>query len=118
MTGNCIMRKSSRFGFTPAEHRISALPSTLASVVVLGVVAFSAGLSWSDNPTQSSILTGVSLLGIAYVGFFNWVVVPSTRYNQTQSWANAILSSLGLALLAYVAAGRIDLSLRVLIVDA
>jgi len=110
------MRKSSRFGFTPAEHRISALPSTLASVAVLAVVAFNAGLSWSDNPARSSILTGVSLLGIAYVAFFNWVVVPSPRYNQSQSWANAILSSLGLALLAYVGAGRIDIYLRVLMI--
>lgn len=110
-----MKRNPSRFGFTPAEHRISALPSTLATSTVLALIGLTAGLYWPDSPARASILAGTSLLGIAYVCFFNWVVAASPSYSRTHSWVHAVLTSLGLALLAYLGPERIDVYLGVLL---
>ncbi len=111
-----MRRNPSQLGFTPAEHRISALPSTLATILVLAVVGFGGTRTWAESPSQAPLLTGVSLLGIAYVCYFNWIIAPSPSYRPSFSWANAVFTCLGLSLLAYLGpASRADMYLGVLL---
>ncbi len=111
-----MKQNPSQLGFTPAEHRISALPSTLAGILVLALIGFGATFSWSETAPEASVLTGVSLLGIVYVCYFNWIIVPSPSYNQKYSWLNAVLTSLGLALLAFLGpTARADIYLGMLL---
>jgi diguanylate cyclase (GGDEF)-like protein len=110
--------KPPRFGFTPAEHRISALPSALATVTLLAVIAFGSRTSWPETPTRTWVTMGVCLLGIAYVGYFNWFVVPSPSYKHFHSWFNAVVNSLGLLLLTNLGYTPTDMYLGVLLILA
>jgi diguanylate cyclase (GGDEF)-like protein len=113
-----MTRRSSRFGFTPAEHRVSALPSTLAAIAVLVVTVFNGTVLWPQSHPQTYLLIAIGALGIAYLCVFNWIVVPSPAYKQSYSWINAVCTSLGLVTLTYAVPERLDLYLGVLLILA
>ncbi len=113
-----MKRKSSRFGFTPAEHRVSALPSTAAGTLVLAITIFSGALVWPQDGIQRWALLLLGLLGIAYLGLFNLVVVPSPFFRPAYAWLNAILTSFGLIVLTSAVPDRLDLYLGALLILA
>ncbi len=113
-----MKRNPSQFGFTPAEHRISALPSTIAGMLVLAVTGFSGSVLWPQSQTDALILLVACILGIAYLGVFNWLFVPSTSYKPIYGWVNAVFTALGLALLTYTGPDRLDLYLGSLLILA
>ena len=110
-----MTQKPSQFGFTPSEHRISALPSTVAGIAVLAATVFTGSILWPQSYLQALILLGTGVLGIAYLCIFNWLVVPSPNYRPAYSWVNAILTSLGLGIIAYAVPDRLDMYLAVLL---
>ncbi len=118
LLGKGMKRRNSRFGFTPLEHRISALPSTIAGIVVLAVTVFNGIFLWPQGQPKSFILIAVGILGILYLIVFNWIIVPSPTYNQASGWINAILTSLGLGALTYAVPDRLDMLLGVLLILA
>ncbi|MBI1855299.1 MAG: hypothetical protein HYR93_05485, partial [Chloroflexi bacterium] len=69
--------KPSRFGFTPQEHRISALPSTVASVIVLMLTMLNGSLLWPVDPLKARLLSGLGMIGIAYIIVLNILVLPN-----------------------------------------
>jgi diguanylate cyclase (GGDEF)-like protein len=113
-----MRRKASRFGFTPQEHRISALPSTIAGIIVLAVTVFNGSILWPQSNIKTLLLVGVGTLGIIYLIIFNRFVVPSPNYTQLYSWINAVLTAIGLGLLTYSVPDRLDMYLGVLVILA
>src|SRR5512142_14135 len=113
-----MRRKSFQFGFTPAEHRVSALPSTIAGTVVLAVTVFSGSVLWPQGSMESIIVLVVGVLGILYLGIFNWLIVPSPSFGPMQAWLNALATSLGLAILTFATPDRLDLYLGSLLILA
>src|SRR5512140_3928604 len=113
-----MKRKSSQFGFTPAEHRVSALPSTLAGMLVLIVTMLSGGVLWPQGSIESTIVLVMGVLGILYLGIFNWLVVPSPSFSPIHGWLNALATSLGLAILTFATPERMDLYLGSLLILA
>lgn len=110
-----MTKKPASFGFTPSEHRISALPSTLAGIVVLGITIFNGSVLWPQTPAKTILLVIMGSLGILYLAIFNLLVVPSLSYRPIYSWANAVLTSVGLGILVYTVPDRLDLYLAVLL---
>ncbi len=113
-----MTRKSSRSGFTPQEHRISALPSTVAGIVVLAVTMFSGIVLWPQSAMKSILLLGFGILGILYLAVFDLLIIPSPDYNPSYSWLNAFLTSLALCLIAYAIPGDLDIYVGVLLILA
>ncbi len=113
-----MKRRPSQFGFTPAEHRISALPSTVASILVLAVTIVNGTVVWRQSNFQALLLLGIGLLAIVYLCVFHWIVVPSPDFKPVYAWANAVLSSLGLVLITSLVPDQLDLYLGALLVLA
>ena len=113
-----MKRKASQFGFTPAEHRVSALPSTIAGMLVLVLVVLGGGFLWPKSAMQAILAVAAGVLGIAYLGFFNWLLIPSGAFRRTHAWLNAVLTSLGLMILAYATVDGMDLYLGSLLILA
>ncbi|MGE5073197.1 MAG: diguanylate cyclase [Anaerolineae bacterium] len=113
-----MKRKLSQFGFTPAEHRISALPSTIAGMVILAVAGFSGGILWPESLLEAKIVLVVAVLGILYLGLFNWFLVSSPSFGAWHTWMNAVLTSAGLLLLTYTTNDHLDLYLGFLLILA
>ncbi len=109
----------SQFGFTPSEHRISALPATVASIMVLIITVLNGAVVWPLGQQSSSvILAAVGAMGVAYLAVFNLLVVPSPNYRPSYSWLNAVLVSIGLVLLTYLVQDRLGLYVGVLLILA
>ncbi len=113
-----MTQKPSKFGFTPSEHRISALPSTLAGITVLAAAVFNGSLLWHQSSPRTIALVTIGALGIIYLSLFNWIVVPSPNYKPAYSWINAVLTACGLGLLTYFAPDQLDLYLGALLILA
>ena len=113
-----MKQRPSQFGFTPAEHRISALPSTIAGMLLLAATVVSGSLLWPKSSFDALIVLVAGVLGIAYLGLFNWLFVTSQSFKPIHSWANAVLTSIGLAILAYAVPDRLDLYLGSLLILA
>lgn len=110
--------KPSHFGFTPQEHRISALPSTVASVVVLVFTIINGSLLWRTATFKSEALLGIGTLGILYLIIYNFLIVPSTHSAALYNWINAFSTSLGLGLLTYTTPHQLDIYIGVLLILA
>jgi diguanylate cyclase (GGDEF)-like protein len=111
--------KPSRFGFTPQEHRISALPSTAASIVVVAVTIFeSVRILPSQNLSKSILLVGFGLFWILYLSIFDLFVIPSASFNQRYSWVNAMLTTLSLGILTYATPNQLNIFVGVLLILA
>lgn len=113
-----MKRKPSQFGFTPAEHRVSALPATAAGMLVLAITAFSGAVLFPQDNAQRWAVVLFSLLGMAYLCVFNLVIVPSAFFRPAYTWVNAAVTSLGLILLTAAVPERLDLYLGALLILA
>lgn len=108
--------KLSRFGFTPQEHHISALPSAFAGIAVLAITIFAGVFLWPVDQVRVSLLITVGLVGILYLVVFNFVLIPAINLYPGIGWMNAIVTSLGLAILTYTIPNRLDIYLGVLFI--
>jgi diguanylate cyclase (GGDEF)-like protein len=113
-----MAKKTYRFGFTPQEHRISALPSTIASIVVLAITMFNGIVIWPQSQLKNIILFGFGLIGIFYIALFDLWIIPRANYNQMNSWVNAILTALGLSIITYAVPDQLDIYVGVLLILA
>ncbi len=113
-----MKRRSSQFGFTPAEHRISALPSTIAGMLVLVATIINGSVLLPNSTTDALIVLVSGILGIVYLGVFNWLFVPSASFKPIYAWANAVFTSAGLLILTFAVSGRLDLYLGSLLILA
>jgi diguanylate cyclase (GGDEF)-like protein len=104
------------FGFTPKEHRISVLPSAIASMIVLFLIIFNGGILWPVSPAKSHMLFGVGLLGIIYTVIFSLIVIPSSNINPRNNWINAFAVALSLGMLAYTTPSDLDIYIGVLLI--
>jgi diguanylate cyclase (GGDEF)-like protein len=107
-----------RFGLTPREHRISTLPSTAAGVVVLAITMFNGTVLWPQGALRARLLLGIGFLGIIYLVLLHLVIIPSPRFRASYGWINAVLTSLGLMLVAVTVQERLDAYVGVLLVLA
>ncbi len=110
--------KPSRFGFTPQEHRISALPPIVASIVVMAVTIFESVTIPSQDLAGSILLVGFGLFWVLYLSIFDLFVIPSARFNQRYNWINVILTTLGLAILTYETPNQLSIFTGVLLILA
>lgn len=106
----------SRFGLTPREHRISALPSTIGSIAVLAITLFNGTVLWPEDPLRSFLLLAFGLLGILYLVILDFVIIPHPRYSPSYGWTNALLSAFGLIILSYSIPNSLDAYVGVLLV--
>jgi diguanylate cyclase (GGDEF)-like protein len=111
-----MAKKSSRFGFTPQEHRISALPSTLAGISVLAILVYHGVVFSPEGAMRSLELLGLGALGILYLSVLDLYIIPSLSFNKSYGWMNAIITSVGLVALTLVSAEPLDIYLGVLLV--
>lgn len=107
-----------RFGLTPREHRISALPSTVGSIVVLAITVFNGTVLWPRGPLQATLLLVFGILGILYLALLNLVVIPHPRYSASFGWLNAGLASAGLAIISFSVSNALNPYVGVLLVLA
>src|ERR1700690_84807 len=96
-----MAKKTFRFGFTPQEHGISVLPSTIAGIVVLALTMFNGAVFWPQGQLKSSILLIFGILGVVYLSLFDLWIIPSTDYDQVFSWMNAVFTAFGLGIISY-----------------
>jgi diguanylate cyclase (GGDEF)-like protein len=111
-----MAKKEYRFGFTPREHRISALPSTIASIVVLAITMFNGVVLWPQTYPKTIIFFGIGILGILYIAIFDLWIIPLTDYQQINSWINALLTALGLSIITYAVPEQLDIYIAVLLI--
>lgn len=113
-----MSRQLVRFGLTPREHRISALPSTVGSIVVLAITVFNGTVLWPRGPLQSTLLLVFGSLGILYLALLNFVLIPHPRYSASFGWLNATLTAGGLAIISYSVSNSLNPYVGVLLVLA
>ena len=113
-----MTKKTYRFGFTPQEHRVSVLPSTIAGIVVLALTMFTGGVVWPQGQPKSGILLVFGIVGIFYLCFFDLWVLPSVNYNHVYSWVNAVLTAVGLGIITYAVSDQLDIYIGVLLILA
>ena len=113
-----MTRQRLRFGLTPREHRISALPSIVGSIAVLAITMFNGSVVWPRDGIPAALLLGVGLLGILYLLALSIVIIPHPRFGPSFGWWNAGLTSLGLLALSYVVAEGLTPYVGVLLVLA
>ncbi len=113
--------KSSHLGFTPHEHRISVLPSTVASIVVLIFAIVNSDMLRPTTHFKSQMLLWVGMLGILYLIIYNFFVIPSTNstnFALFYNWLNAFATPLGLGLITYTVPQQLDIYIGVLLILA
>ncbi|HEX8990918.1 MAG TPA: sensor domain-containing diguanylate cyclase [Anaerolineales bacterium] len=113
-----MTRPPSKFGFTPAEHRISAFPSTVAGILVLAITVINGIVLWPQDVLRSVLLLAVGAFGILYLVVFNWFIVSSPSFKPFYAWIHAVLTSAALAVLTFSVPDRLDMYLGVLLILA
>jgi diguanylate cyclase (GGDEF)-like protein len=113
-----MAKKIDRFGFTPQEHRISAFPPTIASIVVLAITMFNGAVIWPQSRLQIIILLGFGILDLLYIAVFDLWIIPHTNHNQLTSWVNAGLTALGLGIITFAVPDQLDIYVAVLLILA
>ncbi len=103
-----MSKQLNRFGFTPREHRISALPSTVAGMLVLVIVGVNGTLVSPQGSIRLLVLEVACAAGFLYLALFNLVLVPSPGFRPMHAWLNAVLSAAGLNALTYALPGNLD----------
>jgi diguanylate cyclase (GGDEF)-like protein len=96
-----MIRTTHRFGLSPREHRVSALPSTIGSVLVLAMTMFHGTVLWPPGSPQTALLLILGFLGVVYLAILTFRIIPHPRYSTSFGWIHAFLTSGGLVLLAY-----------------
>ncbi len=102
-----MTHKGSRFGFTPQEHRISALPATLAAIFVLLLITFDSIIFWPQSPRARLVLSLFGGIGTGYLMLFNLFVASSVDFKPGWSWLNAIAVGLSLGLITSFVPGEL-----------
>jgi diguanylate cyclase (GGDEF)-like protein len=113
-------QKPTTFPFTSQEHRISALPAALATIVVLALLAVNGTrlLAQDHDLTGIIILLAFCLLGSVYVLIYQLMMIPSRQYTTGFSWFSAIVGGLALGLITLVLPDELDIYLGVLMILA
>jgi diguanylate cyclase (GGDEF)-like protein len=96
-----------RFGLTPREHRISALPSTVGSILVLGITMLMGCVVWPQTPLKTILLLAFGAGGIAYLLVLDLLVLPSPHFRPVLGWVNAVLTAIGLLILMYAVGDKL-----------
>jgi len=110
--------KPSHFGFTPQEHRISALPSTAASIIVLIFVIIYSNIFWPIPTIKIEMLLWIGLSGTLYLIIYNLLITPSTNFAILYNWLNTAATSIGLGLLTYTVPRQLEIYVGVLLILA
>jgi diguanylate cyclase (GGDEF)-like protein len=113
-----MTRQRLRFGLTPREHRISALPSIVGSIVVLAITMVNGSVIWPRGPIETAMLLGLGSLGILYLLVLSLFLIPHPRFGTAFGWWNAMLAALGLVMLFYAVADGLGPYVGVLLVLA
>jgi hypothetical protein len=71
---------------------------------------------WPLGAPRGEFLVGLGIVGIAYLLFFNWRVVPSPNYRPVYGWINALLVAALVGLLAETVPPALDLYVGVLLI--
>jgi diguanylate cyclase (GGDEF)-like protein len=94
-------RQRLRFGLTPREHRISALPAIVGSIVVLTLTLFNGSILWPLGGIDTALLLLICLLGILYLALLSVFIIPHPRFGPAFGWWNAGLTAMGLLILSH-----------------
>ena len=113
-----MIRKTRRFGLTPREHRVSLLPPTIGSMVVLVVTMFNGSVLWPESPFKAVLLTSAGIAGLVYLAVVNLVVMASYDDHAAYPWLNAVLAPIGLTLITYCVPRTLEPYVGVLLVLA
>ncbi len=113
-----MTKHKAQFGLTPREHRVSVLPATVGSIIVLAIVVFDASVLAPESPLQTILLIAAGVLGIIYLAAFDLLIVPWTESAPVYSWINAILAPLGLLVITYSIPESMDLYVGALLILA
>jgi diguanylate cyclase (GGDEF)-like protein len=105
-----------RFGFTPQEHRISALPATVASIIVLLFITGNGIRIVRKEFVSPLFILGIGVIGTIYLIAFNVFIIPSLGFTSKLGWINAFICIIGLGLLTYALPDASDFYLGVLLV--
>lgn len=100
--------KPGRFGFTPREHRVSILPSTVASILLLALTVLNGTVSLPRDSVQERALLVLGAAGIIYLAVFNLWIIPSPKFQPSYAWANCGLTVLGLWTVTYALPEGLD----------
>jgi diguanylate cyclase (GGDEF)-like protein len=111
-----MTRQSTRLGLTPREHRISVLPPTIGSIVLLAMTVFNGAVLWPQSTAQTTLLVIFGIAGIAYLAALDLLVVPSSHFRPGFTWINAILTSSGLLILSYAVPETLETYVGVLLI--
>ncbi len=113
-------QKPLTFPFTSQEHRISALPAALAMIIVLALLALHGTrlLAASRDLPGIVILLAFCFVGIAYVLFYQLMIIPTRQNNAGFTGFSAILAGLSLGLITLVVPDPLDIYLGVLMILA
>ncbi|HEY5984462.1 MAG TPA: sensor domain-containing diguanylate cyclase [Anaerolineales bacterium] len=107
-----------RFGLTPREHRISALPSTVGSILVLAITMFNGAVLWPQGSLKVSLLLVFGFGGIAYLVLLNLVVIPHPAFRPSFGWLHSVLTSVGLVVISFAVQDALNAFVGVLLVLA
>jgi len=113
-----MAKSSSRFGFTPQEHRISVLPSTIAGIAVLALTMFSGSVLYPETNSNATLLLISGILGLLNISLFDLLVIPSAERSRKYGWWNALLTSIIFAIITYAIQARLDIYVGVLLILA
>jgi len=108
--------KRLRYGFTPQEQRISALPSTIMGILILIFIVSSGIGTWRSDNTDLVLLMEIGTIGTIYLIAFNFFFIPSSTLESVLGLINAIASVTGLCLLTYALPAEADIYLGVLFI--
>jgi len=113
-----MIRKTKRFGLTPREHRISLLPPTVGSMVVLVVTMFNGTVLWPESPFKATLLMAAGITGLLYLAVFNLLIMASYDDRPVYPWLNAVMVPIGLTVIAYCVHQTLEPYVGVLLVLA
>lgn len=113
-----MTKQLGHLGFTPQEHRVSALPSTAAGMAMLAIAVFNGAVLVPHSAAKAAGLVVVGVLGIGYLAAFDLWVIPSAGYRTAYSWINSVLTGLGLCLVNCLLPDSLDLYVGVLLILA
>ena len=111
-----MAKKSSRLGFTPLEYRISALPSSVAGIIVIALMMYHGIVLVPETKMKAYLLLVFGILAILYVAGLDLWIIPSASTKRAFGWANIVIATIGLAFLTFITPEQLDIYLGVLLV--
>jgi diguanylate cyclase (GGDEF)-like protein len=105
-----------RYGFTPHEQRISALPSTITGILILIYIVASGIGIWRNENTNLVLLLEIGAIGTICLIAFNFFFIPSSTLGAVLGLINAIASIIGICMLTYALPDKADIYIGVLFI--